>query len=103
MEIILPANLPAAIPKKIYLKNGSFSIHINTIYQNTIDNCTIQFYHSQSLYPPFERKYLRDPQQPIRNLLFDTDESDFKLCADMCKVISPILDKDDEVVMISLF
>jgi hypothetical protein len=103
MQIILSGNLPASIPKKYLFKQGTFSVHINTIYQNEIDSCTVEFYHSQELVPPFQRKYQRDKAQPIRNLLFDLDETDFKLCADMCKVISPVLDEDDEVVIIPLF
>ena len=103
MQIILTGNLPIPLPQKMQLKQVIFSVHISTTQGAEIDHCTLQFYHSQSFYPSFERKYERDTSQPIKNLLFDVDETEFTLTADMCRVTAPILQPDDEVFIIPIF
>jgi hypothetical protein len=89
MQIIPDGNQPGPIPHRLQMKQAIFSVYINTENGSEIDTCTIQFYHSQTSSPPIARKYLRDKSQPIKNLLFDVDETEFQLSADMCRAISP--------------
>ena len=103
MHIILQGNLPVSIPRQFHLKRVEFVVNITTDDRREIEECTLQFYHSKGLGEPVERKFKLDRTQPIKNLLFDLDETEFKLYADMCKVVWPILIEDDEVVIISLF
>jgi hypothetical protein len=103
MHIILQGNLPVSIPRQFHLKRVEFGVNITTDDRREIEECTLQFYHSKGLVEPFERKFKLDRTQPIKNLLFDLDETEFKLYADMCKVVWPELIEDDEVVIIPLF
>jgi hypothetical protein len=103
MQLILQGNLPLSMPKKFYRKGVIFSVYINPLHGKEFEACTLQFYHSQNLFEPVERNYKPDRTQPIKGLFFDENEAEFILSADMCRLVSPVLDADVEVVLIKVF
>ncbi len=102
MQITLSGNKPVPVPGT-YHKRVMFAVHVYTAEGNIIEQCVLQFYHSQNQYPVVERRYKVDNTQPIKNLLFDENEEDFNLYSDMCRLIWPILSDEDEVTVIKLF
>ncbi len=103
MQIILRGNLPGTLPRQYLLRPVIFGIHITTESGTEFEECTLQFYDALKQITPIERKFKRDRTQPVKNLFFDVDETEFKLPADTCRVVWPELSEEDEVLVIPLF